>query len=310
MLARNIDLGGLTMVSWPSLPTRAVVMDLLSRPMRKFPRTPHLEGSRLQVGDEDSSQIPYRDLVGKFIVVEEKLDGANTGISYSERWEQLLQSRGHYLVGGGREKHFNLFKTWADCHNEAILERLTDRYVMYGEWLGSKHTVFYDHLPHYFQEFDLYDTHMGAFLDTAARTQLLAGSPVQSVPVLYRGVAPAKFTDLMALVRRSLAKSDQWEASLRQVAERAQTDVARVVRETEASNFSEGLYIKVEAHGQVVARLKWVRADFLQTLMDGDGHWLSRTVLQNQLVPGVDIFAPRLQVSWADLAANQGVVLP
>lgn len=43
------------------------------------------------------------------------------------------------------------------------------RYVMYGEWLYAKHTVYYDMLPHYFMEFDIYDKENGSFLGTAAR---------------------------------------------------------------------------------------------------------------------------------------------
>lgn len=284
-------------------------MDLVSHPILKYPRTPHLEGSRLQVGDEDSSQIPYECLVGRTIVVEEKLDGANTGIRYNDQWEQMLQSRGHYLSGGGREKHFALFKTWANCHSEAILERLTDRYIMYGEWLGSKHTVFYDQLPHYFQEFDLFDTERQIFLDTAARESILGDSPIQSVPVLYRGPAPKRLKDLLALVRPSLAKSKTWKDGLRLVAGRLDTDVERVLRETEGSDLSEGLYIKVESHGQVMERIKWVRADFLQTLMEGEGHWLSRTLIPNQLAQGADIFSPKPKVTWETLAKEQGVEL-
>ena len=68
--------------------------------LKKYPRTPHLEGSRLQPGDEDLSQVPFSYIKGKHLVVEEKIDGANTAISFSEDGELLLQSRGHYLTGG------------------------------------------------------------------------------------------------------------------------------------------------------------------------------------------------------------------
>ena len=50
----------------------------------KYPRTPHLAGSRLQPGDEDLSQIPFSHLAGRHIVVEEKCDGANSAISFGE----------------------------------------------------------------------------------------------------------------------------------------------------------------------------------------------------------------------------------
>ncbi|MCD8022033.1 MAG: RNA ligase family protein [Lachnospiraceae bacterium] len=50
--------------------------------IRKYPRTPHLEGSRLQPGDEDLAQMPFSDIKGKHLVVEEKIDGANSEISF------------------------------------------------------------------------------------------------------------------------------------------------------------------------------------------------------------------------------------
>lgn len=98
----------------------------------KFPRTGHIEGSRLQKGDEDCTHVPYSKIAGRYIVAEEKLDGANSGASFSEGAELLLQSRGHYLSGGGRERQFNLFKRWATAHESVLLACLEDRYVMYG----------------------------------------------------------------------------------------------------------------------------------------------------------------------------------
>ena len=77
----------------------------------KYPRTPHLRGSRLQSGDQDDA-VPYERLAGRHIVVEEKLDGANAALSFAGDGQLLLQSRGHYLDSerpGGRERQFNLF---------------------------------------------------------------------------------------------------------------------------------------------------------------------------------------------------------
>ena len=65
----------------------------------KYPRTPHIEGSRLQPGDEDLSQIPFESIKDRHLVIEEKCDGANSAISFAPNGELLLQSRGHYLTG-------------------------------------------------------------------------------------------------------------------------------------------------------------------------------------------------------------------
>lgn len=256
----------------------------------KYPRTPHLEGSRLQEGDDASTQVPFSHLQGKYIVVEEKMDGANSGIRFNDDLALMLQSRGHYLLGGGREKHFNLLKSWAAYREEVLFDILGTRHLMYGEWCHSKHTVFYDRLPHYFLEFDILDTERGEFLSTERRRALIGSAPVVQVPVLYEGVAPRRLKDLLAMIRPSLAKSEEWLTSLRTVAEQQGLDVERAVAETEGSTLAEGLYIKVEENGVVTERYKWVRRDFLQTMMDSDSHWLSRPVIPNQLAPGVGIF--------------------
>jgi hypothetical protein len=279
-----------------------MVMNGLYQDITKFPRTPHLEGSNLQDGDEDMPRIPYQDIAGRHVVIEEKVDGANVGISYDINAMQRLQSRGHILVGGWRERQFSQFKQWAHVHENTLFDLLSDRFIMYGEWLAAKHTVFYDQLPHYFQEFDILDTHTGLFLDTAQRGIFLAGSPVQSAPVLYRGTAPRTLKEMLKFLQPSLAKSSQWLACLHQTAQRRGLNVARVESETDGSILAEGLYIKIEENGQVVQRLKWVRADFTQAVGAHDDDWHNRPIVPNQLHPLVDIYAPVPTFGWADLA--------
>ncbi|MCZ8395213.1 RNA ligase family protein [Achromobacter ruhlandii] len=271
----------------------------------RYPRTPHLEGSRLQEGDHGHDHVPYRDLRGLRLVVEEKLDGANTGISFSPAGDLLLQSRGHYLVGGGRERQFNFIKAWAQAHAGWLLQRLEDRYVMYGETLSKKHSVFYDALPHHFFEFDVLDRRTGAFLSTEARRELLAGGPVLSVPVLYDGLAPARLADLKALLRPSLAKTARWRDAFEATVRREGLDLALAWRQCDKSDLSEGLYIKVEADGRTLGRYKWVRADFVQAILAADKHHSEQPYVPNQLAPGVDLYAPRPRVDWDTLRGNK-----
>lgn len=260
--------------------------------LRKYPRTRHLEGSRLQPGDEDLEAEPFGAIAGRHLVVEEKIDGANAGVRFVNGRLQL-QSRGHALTGGARERHFNLFKQWASCHKAALREILGHRYVMYGEWLYARHTVFYDQLPHYFLEFDLLDLETDRFLDTPSRQALLAGSPVVSVPVL----AARPFTSLAtlrALVGPSLYKSPRWREALAEAAASGESarfgDVDRAIQQTDPSDEAEGLYLKVEHGGEVVSRYKWVRASFLTAVSDSESHWLDRPIVPNGLAPGVDLF--------------------
>ena len=175
-------------------------------PIKKYPRTPHIEGSRLQPGDEDLSQIPFEAIKGKHLVIEEKCDGANSAVSFDQNGELLLQSRGHYLTGGYRERHYNLMKQWAMIHRDVFYRVLGARYIMYGEWMYAKHTVFYDALPHFFLEFDILDRETGFFLDTPTRHAMLADLPVVSVPVLGEGTYQKK-EELLKLMNHSVENS-------------------------------------------------------------------------------------------------------
>jgi hypothetical protein len=262
-------------------------------PLRKYPRTPHLEGSRLQPGDEDVDQVPFAEVRGRHLVVEEKVDGANAGISFGEDGGLRLQSRGHFLTGGPRERHFALLKTWATVHRDALWERLGARYVAYGEWLFARHTMFYDALPHYLLEFDVLDRETGRFLSTRRRRALWAGAPVVSVPVVHEGPLPSRAA-LEALVRPSLFKSPRWREALREASLRGEVGARgageRAVADTDPDDRSEGLYVKWEDDDHVLGRYKWVRASFLQAMQESGTHWLDRPLLENGLAPDATLW--------------------
>ena len=254
---------------------------------RKYPRTPHIEGSRLQPGDEDLSQIPFEVIRGKHLVVEEKCDGANSAISFDRNGELLLQSRGHYLTGGYRERHFNFMKQWATVRRDALYAVLGTRYIMYGEWMYAKHTVFYDALPHYFLEFDILDRGNNVFLDTPTRYDMLKDLPIVSVPVLGSGTYQAK-KDLLNLLGQSNYITGNRKQNLIDAAIKMNLDPDRNCRETDLSGLMEGLYIKVEENGQVVNRMKYVRAEFLQCVDFSENHWIDRPIIPNQLAVPVE----------------------
>jgi hypothetical protein len=224
----------------------------------KYPRTPHIAGSRLQPGDDEFNQVEREVLEGLPLVVEEKLDGSNCGISFDEQGALILQSRGHALMGGPRERQFDLLKRWASHHAAALRNVLGHRYLMYGEWLYACHTIPYDQLPHFFMEFDVFDRERGEFLSTDRRRVLLADSPIVSVPVLAEG----KITNLERHLGLSRCSS---------------------------SETMEGLYVKHEVDGRVTGRYKFVRPSFLQ-MVDSSDHWMDRPIDPNSLKEGVDLF--------------------
>lgn len=255
--------------------------------IHKYPRTHHIEGSRLQPGDEDLSQIPFKAISGRHLVVEEKCDGANSAISFGRDGELLLQSRGHYLTSGYRERHYNLMKQWAMVHKDAFYEVLGKRYIMYGEWMYAKHTVYYDSLPSYFLEFDILDRETDIFLDTKSRQKLTAGIPVHSVPVLGEGIYKTK-EEMLKLLGKSNFITDNQRDSLYQSAEKLGLDAGKCCNETDLSGMMEGLYIKVEEDGQVLERMKFVRAAFLQCIDFSEKHWIDKPIIPNQLAVPIE----------------------
>lgn len=250
--------------------------------IKKYPRTPHLKGSRLQSGDEDLSQVEFSEILGKNIVIEEKIDGANVGVSFSEEGELLLQSRGHYLRGGAREIHYDLFKKWANSAINTLFDIFGTRYIMYGEWMFAKHKIYYDNLPSYFLEFDIYDKEMGVFLDTKTRKQMLLGSGIQSVPVLASGVFNNE-KQILAYLGKSLYITENAQENLLNEIKRLNLSEEEILSQTQKGNLAEGLYIKVEEDKEVKNRLKFVRYDYLQTQSVKDGEWLSKTIIPNKL---------------------------
>lgn len=255
----------------------------------KYPRTYHIEGSRFGPGDEDLDSVPFSALYDRPTTIEEKVDGANTGIRFAPDGQMLLQSRGHFLTGGPREKHFNLFKQWAFSLSGQLQEVLTNRYILYGEWLYAKHTVFYDFLPHYFMEYDVLDLETSQFLSTEARKQLLSALPLVSAPVLFSGVLKSP-KQMMQLMGNSHFIRPGHLERLRSCCREMGLDEERCLKETDNSEIMEGLYIKIEEDGIVKARYKYVRASFLTAIKNAEGHWLNRPIVPNILRPGADLF--------------------
>ncbi len=256
--------------------------------MIKYPRTRHLEGSGLQA-DDDPNVVPWSVLAGQRLVVEEKMDGANCGISFEDAGVLRLQSRGHYLQGGPRERQFELLKSWASAHAATLYDLLGTRYILYAEWMYAKHSVFYTALPHYLLEFDIYDRERDLFLSSPRRHALLDGSPVVSVHVLHTGTLPNEGA-LHRLIGPSRFIGPDAHQQLGAVAMSAGLDAATVLRETDRSGLMEGLYVKVEDDEQVLARYKLVRPGFSQTLLDSGNHWMERPLLPNQLREGVSLW--------------------
>ena len=86
----------------------------------KYPRTPHLFGSKGTSDDKHLGEKASDEFISdESLVVEEKLDGTNVGIHFNDAGELILQSRGH-LITDGMHPQYDLFKQWATCKRPVL----------------------------------------------------------------------------------------------------------------------------------------------------------------------------------------------
>lgn len=237
----------------------------------KYPRTPHLFGSR---GTDDDKHLSAREsaafVADTSLVVEEKLDGTNVGIHFTATGRMVLQCRGHEITTG-MHPQYDPFKQWTTGKRPALEAILEDRFILFGEWLYARHSVHYRGLPHYFFEFDIYDKGAGGFLDLEARLLKLDGAGVQTVPVFHRGATTE--AELRALIGRS-----QFDSTFENPLTGRTDDVM------------EGLYLRTEAGGMVSGRAKLVRPEFVEKVKRSE-HWQHTAMVPNLLANGAEIWS-------------------
>jgi ATP-dependent RNA circularization protein (DNA/RNA ligase family) len=105
------------------------------------------------------------------VVVEEKLDGANLGLSLTPDGSLRAQNRGQYLA----EPHAGQFArlpAWLAQHGEGLRSVLTPNLIAFGEWCAARHSPDYAALPDWFLLFDVYDRTEDRFWSTARRNEL------------------------------------------------------------------------------------------------------------------------------------------
>jgi len=258
----------------------------------KYPRTKHLPGSSIQKGDS-KKVVSFEEIKGKHIVIEEKIDGANTGISFTPDCDLKLQCRGHYLEGKGDWPEFDPFKSWANTWKDQLFDILSDRYIMYGEWMSGFHSIYYDLLPHWFMEFDIYDKENKIFLSTDRRKEMTDAceAVIESVLVLESGIYNTleSVTDLVG--NSHFISDDAIDALVAEMASKGFSDSEiALLSGLNSKPLMEGLYIKWEEDGEVKGRYKYVRRNFTQTIIDCEDHWANRPTIYNQIMEGRSMY--------------------
>ena len=227
--------------------------------------------------------MQFAKLSGEFLVVEEKLDGTGVSIFFDDQLKSQLWHRGSPAI----TKEFNRLRSWIDIHEGALFDILEDRYVLFGEWMLHKHNIFYDRLPTYFFESDIYDRKNEIWLSTFARASLLNGCDfIRSVPVLA-AFKPTKLNQLTDLVHRSMYQSEHWTEVLWKKSEKEGLELKTLLSECDRSDLAEGLYIKQEDEQRVLGRYKYVRKEFVESIINSGTHLVDRVPFHNVLSQGV-----------------------
>lgn len=237
----------------------------------KYPRTPHLFGSKGTDDDKHLGEAESKAFIADdTLIVEEKIDGTNVGIHFLDSGEMVLQCRGH-LITEGMHPQYDLFKQWAAVKRQVLEGQLENRFILFGEWVYARHSIHYRKLTHYFFEFDIFDKGQKVFLNLDRRLSILEGTGIQTVPVVHTGRMDRD--DLEDLIGPS-----QFDSYF-------ENPVTKL-----ADNLMEGLYLRTEAAGVVTGRAKFVRPEFVEKIKQSS-HWQHQIMVPNLLADDVDIWS-------------------
>lgn len=221
----------------------------------RFPHTPNLawlgEGSPRD--DKVLSPNEVTALLAGDVVVEEKLDGANVGLSLAPEGRLRAQNRGQYLA----EPHAGQFArlaAWLAQHSDGLRAVLKPNLILFGEWCAARHSLDYDSLPDWFSLFDVYDREAGRFWSTSGRNELANNAGLVTVPQVLHGKAT-----LPALKKMVSDTASRYRAGA-----------------------LEGVVVRRESTQWCEARAKLVRPDFTQTI---ETHWRKRALEWNSTTP-------------------------
>ena len=224
----------------------------MNEPFFRFPHTPHLAwlGTGEPRDDKLLSPREADELLAGEVVVEEKLDGANLGISLAADGGLRVQNRGEYLRPPYAGQ-FSRLTAWLQAHAAVLRGALTPGFIVFGEWCAARHSLGYTALPDWWLAFDMYEHATGRFWCCERRNAWAAAIGVPTVPELGRGHHTRAQLEHLIDAGRSRYRDGPME----------------------------GVVIRKQDSQHLIARAKLVRPDFTQAI---DQHWRRRGMQWNR----------------------------
>ena len=219
----------------------------------RFPHTPHLAwlGEGTPRDDKVLSPSEVTVLLAGDVVVEEKLDGANVGLSLTPDGNLRAQNRGQYL-SEPQAGQFARLPAWLAQHGEGLLAVLKPNLILFGEWCAARHSLDYAALPDWFLLFDVYDRNASRFWSSSRRNALASSAGLVTVPQVLQGTTIVPTLKQLVTATRSRYRHGALE----------------------------GVVIRRESSECCEARAKLVRPDFTQAI---NTHWRKRPLEWNRV---------------------------
>jgi atypical dual specificity phosphatase len=121
--------------------------------------------------------------------VQEKLDGANTGIGWLNdgpilRNKEHILKKGYSKIKTPAKKQFTSAWNWVHKHKEDIefiQEMCYSQITIFGEWLYAQHSLHYDKLPDLFIAYDIWSVEDNSYLSPEIVDTLLSQTDIKYI---------------------------------------------------------------------------------------------------------------------------------
>jgi hypothetical protein len=207
--------------------------------MSKYNRTYHLPWSPGSTNDDRISDN-VESLLGKEIVITEKLDGENCGMT-----DEGVYARSHAAF---------TTSAWSrevrQLHKLSVEDELGDGFFLFGENMEGIHSIEYTNLESYFYIFGIRDNDIWTPWEKVEEYSYLLDIP--TVPVLFKGIVNSA-KELQQIVEDLVSKESALGGAREGI-------VVRNAGEFDNSDFAENV-------------MKWVRKDHVTTTEHWQRNW-------------------------------------